>query len=136
MGRKRAHLALTEPRPELNEEEAAGLGAAALRRYQEKLQEEQDTWDERNDISVSALMESAKGPNCLEAKQIIKDLLSEGKLGKEITDALVERFDSHDPRVVNAMMRNWTHLDLIPGENATSYITRLNEKRGELSKKG
>ena len=137
MGKKRAHLALDNPRPEWNNEGVAMLqGAAALRRYDENLKEEQTDWDERNDISVSAIMESAQGPNCLEAKQLIKEKLSQGNTARQITAALVARFDSNDPRVVNALMKNWTHLDKIRGEKATSYITRLNEKRSELAKKG
>ena len=49
--------------------------------------------------------------------------------------AFVERFDGNDLRVLNEMMKNWTQLDKLPGEKATLYITRLNEKRGELAKK-
>ena len=136
MGKKRAHLAINNPRPLRNDAEADALGPAALRRYEEQLKDDQDDWDERNDIAMSALMESANGPNSLEAKQIIKAQLIEGKTSKEITEALVNRFDSNDPRVVNALMKNWSQLLKVPGEKATSYITRLNEKRTELAKKG
>ena len=136
MGKKRSHLVLLHPRPSRDDFHAAQLAPAALRRYEEKLQDDQDEWDERNDIVICALMESANGPASVEGKQIIKDMSLQNRTAHEITSALVDRFDTHDPRVVNAMMKHFSEIKLIRPENATSVINRLNEAKSELAKKG
>ena len=122
MGKKRSHLILINPRPVRDDAHAANLSPAALRRYEEKLQDDQEEWDERNDIALSTLMQSCNGPNCVEGKQIIKDLLVMGNTANQITSALVNRFDTNDPRVVNAMMKHFAEIKIVSQEKATSVI--------------
>ena len=137
MGRKRAHLALTSERPKIIDEEMEAHRTQTERnKYKEKVETAQELWDERNDLCIWAMLESSKHPNCLEANQIIKEQLKAGKTSKDITAALRDRFDSKDPRVVNALMSRWTTNRLISGEKATSLIIRLNAGRQELEKKG
>ena len=137
MGRKRAHLALNSDRPKINEEVLDGYRSPKEKnKYKEKVEAAQEFWDERNDLCIWAMLESSKHPNCLESNQIIKAKLKEGKTSKEITEALRERFDSKDPRVVNDLMSKWTNNQLFKGEKATSLVIRLNAGRKELEKKG
>ena len=138
---KRAHLAIENVRPERNEAKIGELAAGtnpetALRRYLVDLKEQQEDWDERNDIAISNLIESTKDANNSEARQIIFDHFKNNLSAKEICSALITRFDSVDPRVINAMIRRWTTLKIIPGERATSFITRLREVKENLRKKG
>jgi hypothetical protein len=108
----------------------------ALRRYLADIKEQQEDWDERNDIAISNLMESTKDARNSEARQIIFDNFKNNLSAKEICSALVARFDSVDPRVINAVIRRWTSLKIISGERATSFITRLKEVKENLRKKG
>lgn len=141
MRHKRAHLAIDSTRPQRNDAKVAELAAGlnpetALRRYLADLKEQQEDWDERNDIAISNLIESTKEASNSEARQIIFDNFKNNLSAKEICNMLIKRFDSVDPRVVNAMIRRWTSLKIIPGERATSFITRLNEVKENLRKKG
>ena len=120
MGKKRAHLVLIHPRRMRDNEHAVNLGPAAQRRYDEKLEEDQEEWDERNDIALCALMESDDGPESVEGKQIIKDMLMQGRNASQITSVLVDRFDTQGPRVINAMMKHFAEIKLIRPENSTS----------------
>ena len=114
--KKRSHLILINPRPVRDDAHAANLSPAALRRYEEKLMDDQEEWDERDDIALSALMESCNGPNYVEEKQIIKDLITMGNTAHQITSALVNRFDTNDPRVVNAMQmqKHFAEIKILP----------------------
>jgi hypothetical protein len=137
----RSHLAIENTRPERDEARIAELTAGPnpevnLRRYEVDLKDRQDDWDERNDIATSNLIDSTKDVNNSEARQIIFDSLKDKLTAKEICSALVTRFDSVDPRVINAVIRRWTSLKIVPGERATSFITRLKELRENLRKKG
>lgn len=141
MRHKRAHLAIDNARPQRNEAKMAELTVglnpeAALRRYRVDLKEQQEDWDERNDIAISNLIESTNEASNSEARQIIFDNFKNNLSAKDICSTLINRFDSVDPRVVNAMIRRWTGLKIIPGERATSFITRLNEVKENLRKKG
>ena len=138
---KRAHLAIENARPERDEAKIRELAAGtnpevALRRYLLDIKEQQEDWDERNDIAISNLIESTKDASNSEARQIIFDNFKNNLSAKEICSALIARFDSVDPRVINAMIRRWTTLKIIPGERATSFITRLREVKENLRKKG
>ena len=141
MKHKRAHLAISNDRPEKDltkcEELANGDNPETqLRRYLVKLQEDQDDWDERNDIAISNLIESTNDATNSEARQIIFGMFKNNLSAKDMCSALKSRFDSVDPRVVNAMIKRWSKLKIIPGETATSFITRLQEVKENLRKKG
>jgi hypothetical protein len=141
MRHKRAHLAIENARPERSEQRIAQITVGpdpetTLRRYLIKLKEEQDDWDERNDIAISNLIESTSSLKDSEARQIIFDRFKMQLPTKEICVALITRFDSVDPRVINAMIRRWTTLKIIPGERVTSFIARLKEGKENLRKKG
>lgn len=140
MGYKRAHLALETSFPKLDEAKVAELTSEnlplKLRYYEEDLKESQERWEERNDIVISRLIESTKGQDNTEAKQLIFDLYKAKKTAKEICDALLARFDSVDARVINASIKRFTSMRAAQGEKATSYITRLKEAKEHLKSKG
>lgn len=141
MRHKRAHLAIENERPTQDASKMARIARRAnpekaLRRYLLELKEEQKDWDERNDIAISNLIDSTKDAANSEARQMIFDKFKLNLPAKDICSALVARFHSVDPRVVNAEIRRWTSLKIIPGERATSFITRLKEVKENLRKKG
>jgi len=140
MRHKRAHLAFSVERPEEDPDEVARLtnanAEATLRRYRLDIKDDQAEWDERNETTISYLMECTKGESHAEAHRMILDHLKDKKVSKEIAEALTTRFDSVDPRVVNAVIKKWSSLKIIPGERATSFITRLQEVQENLRKKG
>ena len=109
MRHKRAHLAVENARPVRIDGKVAELSAGAnpetaLRRYLADIKEQQEDWNERNDIAKSNLMESTTDARNSEARQIIFDNFKNNLSAKEICSALVARFDSVDPRVINAVI--------------------------------
>ena len=138
MGQKRAHLAFSTERPELNESELTQLERYPnrLKRYEDKTIEAQEKWDDRNDIACSKLAESTTDSTNDEARQMVLEGIRSGKTAKEISDSILKRYSNTDPRVVNATIKRWTSLQAAPGERATSYITRLKELKEELRQKG
>ena len=131
MGYKRAHLALKNPRPEVdpNEERQHATNAGNLRRYLDRVKDDQDDWDERNDIARNRLIESASDTDNSEARQMIFAAIKEDKTAKEICELLIKRFQNTDSRVVNAAVKYWTSMKAAKGEKATSFITRLKEQQ-------
>ena len=138
MGYKRAHLALDDPRPTADEAKLASLEAdpVKLRYYQEDIKEEIEYWDERNDIARSYLVESARGADNAEAKQLICTAIERKKTASQIIEELKTRFNSTDSRVVNAYELHLSGMKILSGEKATSFITRMKEQVEKLRQKG
>ena len=138
MRHKRAQLALSEPRPSNRQVTLDRLqgNAVELKEYKEATLTLQLKWDERNDIAISYLQQSVQGNENQSAERIVLNAVEEGKTCAEVLDVLKTEFFITDHRFVQAALRRFNSMELLPNEKGESFISRILEEKTTLMNLG
>ena len=132
----RAHRALDEPRPQVDDEELNYRreyddhhGTRRAAKYERRVAHDARKWDLRNENVYAALLRSVK--HHVEANL----LASATKFGEgcALWTRLVQRFEPKDQTILQAELAKFNRLEQNPNEKATDFVTRIETSRQILA---
>jgi hypothetical protein len=119
----KAHLALTENKPTREEIASNGNGSVSStnRGIQSAYDELLKSWEKRNDIAVSVLLDSCK--KCPSAMLVIKAIDSD--IAKVIWDALMAKFNNMGTAIKQMVITKFNNMRIEEEESLKEFMERM-----------